>query len=1112
MKKLIVMSLIPIFAFLVPLGMTAGGFLLTGCAPDKGDRFTEYPLADDDTLFSRSRAPYLNQLFGYPDNADLMNAFYFPQDTLDSLSDQGFLNQNDWTWFKETMMWLYEGMGEVEAECEDLAPGEEHAFALWQDAVIDLADMAHYTGIGALLNQLFDQVGADFLTHHLHPILGYFFAMDNETWERTIIYQIFDQDEVENKISNADFQILTDVFRRMTDTDDPVYGPVWDAMPSSREFIDVVKNNGDDITVAELKTLIKDLLAGGQPVAPEGLSIEAEGDEDLLDALGDALDEVWENRDNAGELELKYALNDNDTVEFDLSGDPIEAPMVLTFQDELRKLLYSVGLMMSQTISPDEYNTWDDHNMTDLERVLHSLGDVLNEDRLPRAQLEAFLEGLLAASAGMDGANSLGGMLRSVAATEPAYLQGLDHAIDLLFRKNIDGVDRSSSVSQISALRALLHMAHYLNDGFLFDLVGMLGAGGLLGSTHGHTEEISECDSNPFSSDPPVTNCTDDGGPILEWAVGEISNAFDVCEWPFAPGPPPPCENTFMGWNYIFYEKPYYILIESSDPDSGLLGFFHGLGALFLSDYFGALDLAVGADAYTGTNDRAGMNHQLIAIGEPVVQHFFKWSENSPDGDWLGPMISFAVSLNEIEPTSYNFVTDPSNGVLKVVEGPNGYGLATYALRRHYDTGTPPANADLEHGLLDPVIDMLAMIVNELITTGYTYQDDYNDCTVGYTLYPYNGGSNSCSLFSALMFYIENHALFGLDMDAWNDMDNNDIGKYNFIYDLFYPNDGNSSIDTANEYITKYPDLIAGIAEIFGNVLLAVAEDQARYDQIMADVDTIKPILEPVFGGGTLDTAFDSQDGIQVLIDYLLAENEDGSDNIFVANLKALIFKIMDIDISEDEIADIHNLAGTNEEDRKYYTDLYNNIESVKEGVKTPYEGTAADNRDLEWLFTHLYGDENFEGGIYTVNNASDFFNEVLESDINFYGYFVEDFLRDILVSPGDIPGNGSRDTSYDIVKAFTGPALSTTAIFRFFRAATTWIDMDGNGVLDKPFMYLFIDVVRLETDLSGVLHDLVYFFGGPDLEPSGKVWSIFKEIFYLEAVSYTIEGEGYTY
>ncbi len=1150
MKKTIIICLIPIFSFLVPLGIISGGFFLSGCTEDTPDRYVGAPpvtTTGDGSLFSRSRFSYYNQLLGYPNDSDWLRMWSYLSDFGTSAKSQGNLVDDDYKSFVDLFGYFAVTMEEVEVEYKAAVEQDSNTnLAFIEDDAIKVIEMASYTGIGEVLNVLFEQLGRDWLYHHLYPMIAHYYAMPYETFIG-MINTIEESDGI-TKIPTEDFNTLSGILKRMFDDRDETYGPVWEAMPSAWDMIDRVRNYGDEITVGDVKNMLNDLV---DLLKEDGIDLEEIADidtgldEDLLEALYDAVKRVW----NDGELEINYQLKpDTDTVDYN-AGDPpwLAAPEIYTFQDVLGRMLCSVGTLTSNEI-PDDANNHDLANgwdntfpMTDLQRVLLALEDFLAEYATNHSDFATFFNGIITASAGMDGANSLSHILRGLAETEPAYLQGLDYSVDLLFKQNKDGVfrDNPTPTPQTSAMRVLLAMLEYID---VYTLFSVLNAGNQLGSSHGGCGTVG-CTWLDYEK------CTVSGkDKMLDWGVGEISNSMVCCSWPQTL-PPTFCGGPFEGWDYVLFQKPYRVnLLLWGAPSSGLLGMLGTLGgAVGLPLYTGSVDVVLGYELLNGQK-RTGIKHQMIAPVAPIMQNFWNWCQSSPGGGTiLRSLVSVVTGLNEIvvprdlfwfqpDPPQPRFYNDtyavrngldvtyyPNTGVLKTVEGMDGYGLATYALRRHYDPSTMPADPG-DHGILDPVLNMTSMIVNELIDTPYEYDGCNDPCTLHC-----DENGRTCTLFSALMKYLENNKIFGLDLDEFDDNDTAN-GRKQVISDLFYP-DGEGLVDKTYDNMIEYHEMIDVFARDIGKVLVALTEDVSRWNRIVDDIDTLADIFKKM----NISTETDGVSGFSDVLDHFLKENPDGSDNLFMANMKVLLFKILNlVPGTESEILARHGnpsiMDGETDDDvqtrRQYYLDLYKNIDEgaawwFRERNKTiamftddeyktlvedlpddfgepsDFVGSYDDTTSLSLLFSELYGsDDDLKDGLYSMSHVRNFIDELGDSDVSMLDIIL-DPLNETIVEHDPSHTTQTWNSMFSVLKAVMWdnvPARKWTQSMGF-----TIYDVDLDGETDHTGALLAFRVLNLAIDMNGVLEDSILFWGGPDVRPAGYTWNIWKEIFRFQ-------------
>ncbi len=1118
MKKALIVSLIPVFIFLIPFALIGGSLFLTGCTEDVPERYESMPQAAHfpDGIFSKSRFPYINQVFGYPHGADWIRLW----DSLSAYGEAAYI-AGEWTEpnGKEGFVRMAERAGQ-----QQVVLLEEYEAALANNTVtnlvrsendyIEILEIASYTGIGDVLNELFTQLGRDALPHHIYPLLQHYFTMPTDLYHDFV--NAVEEGGGFTPLSEEDFGTLMEVLKRMLDDKDETYGPIWDTIPSAWSMIDRVRDYGDTADVEDGKDLLDSLLDIIQDPPVDITGIEVDGDENLAEALADAMDKV---RDE-GEIVLTQEIVNGNLVD-------LAEPEILTFQGELQKLLNSVGMLMNNQRPYDSHdadNEWDDNgSMTDLARVLLSLQKLMDADTLPRDKFMAFLDAFITASAAMDGADSFNGALGTY--YNPVYFAGMDDALIQLFTKT--GCDEPITPGvDVSAVRLLLYAIQAGN----MDGMGSLIDFGL--------SALTEDEGMVHRSN------------VLDWAMGEATTAS--MKFPGAP---------FDGLDYLLYEKNYEILGVMfcwpwpinliTDPDCFpiAIGNFEGLFTMLemqmitffidlinFDEFLSAVYLAFGIERSGGAcnySNVVGVTNQLLFI-MPGIEHFYTHPHDNHDGNgwegnqygWEHPLMSLGQSLNEINALATHDEAT-ATGVMKTLEGPGGYGLATYALRDHSSDSS-------DEGLLDPVFTMLSMIVNQLIDTAY------NDPNYTY----YDGTKYEGTLWAALMDYIKENKLFGLDMDALDDMDVEN-GRYQLISDLFYPTD-DCVLDDTHKALADLHDIIAIFAEDIGKVILAVTEDDTRYNRIMDDIDIISDLVDKM----AIDTDTGAMGAFGDLGTYFVEENEDGSDNQFMANMKALLFKIFDVkpytytiedsimytelEDRERDILARHGIpprtSGETDDDfnsrtnYQYYLDLYKNIDEgvawwFKEGnrnrallsyeqwedlagnkpgddtfgIPRDFTGTHPDGTPLSELFANLYGaDDDLEGGVYSLNRVRDFVDELLDSNVDFMGA-LEDNLREILVERDYDAEQETFACSFAIMKDLQWDYWIDKRAMQYWMNTSHDFDMDGE--IDLPMFQNAFRMFNLAVDMNGVLEDNILFWGGPDMLPDGYTWLLWKDI-----------------
>lgn len=477
---------------------------------------------------------------------------------------------------------------------------------------------------------------------------------------------------------------------------------------------------------------------------------------------------------------------------------------------------------------------------------------------------------------------------------------------------------------------------------------------------------------------------------IAEWTVGEVVTARN------------PNMTLFEAFDWVLFKKKYKVLgIIPPEGFDGLVGMMGSplvkglMPSIGIIDPFPAfVDLAGGDDSVIWFNryDTAGDRHTLFALFAPLMEYF--WREGRP-----GDMIGMLANMNEIESGDYvplykrgdsnpdaTFKLDDQGVVLKAIEGPYGYGLLTYALR-----GMSDEVDDNDGDIVDPILDLTVMVLDKLIGTEY---------------------SEGLSLFDALLDELGLGE--GLDNKAIDDI----------VSALFEPDEnGEYPLDKVQTFLTDNHDTIVNISKGIGNVLLIASE--AVGDPDNTTIQDIIDKLEEIEVGS-----------LGELIDYLLKENEDGSDNPLVSNVKVLACKMLDI---------------------KH--DDYN-----PNGMLLPEETTVTE------LFDHLIGDENGDGGIYDFSPMMDFLVAVTDNP---------DLLWALIGS------NGDAEPEENLLTECPGISLD------FIQALFKKVDADGNGDLDDSVALGMMKLINLDVEYNALLHELVDLLSGTDLRPDGDTFKM---------------------
>jgi hypothetical protein len=192
---------------------------------------------------------------------------------------------------------------------------------------------------------------------------------------------------------------------------------------------------------------------------------------------------------------------------------------------------------------------------------------------------------------------------------------------------------------------------------------------------------------------------------------------------------------------------------------------------------------------------------------------------------------------------------------MQTIEGKNGDGLLSYALRSH-------TTLNEEDGiLLDKLLNILVKVVFKLDSSEY---------------------SNGESLFNAL--------LRELNITKMEEADINDL-----VTLLFDGKDGNQPlIETAYKLVHNNHDALVTIGKPMGELLVVLGDAHtSTLDSMIADVRKAIPIFTDLVD-------FNSEENtLGDLLDYLTTENADGSDNPFMKNMKIIATRLLDVKDSD---------------------------------------------------------------------------------------------------------------------------------------------------------------------------------------------------------------------
>jgi len=613
----------------------------------------------------------------------------------------------------------------------------------------------------------------------------------------------------------------------------------------------------------------------------------------------------------------------------------------------LKDLLYSAGLLLTSD---------------DLEGILTEAEDnILNTDVTSRDTLKAFLQNAMVnLPAVTDGARALPDELvdicKNIAQASDADIPGIDTGLYEYSIKRDRFGDLRSVSGEESSLVSLIKSIQNADVDLMIHAVALIIPLDLYALDLVHPQDSGGNDINKDST-----------RNVAEFLVSEIVRAVKYRWGGSSPsvnngGAPSSADydgsgevdpNEAMYW--LFWGKPYNVrytlLITFSADFTGVLDFafmqLKDLTALVSSpnnnsyaldlsepevsnastvypgrirDFIPALAALSGwyydvttssghVTAITPVSDPAidTPQHTLIALMAPLMEYF--WDQGEIDN--LASLLTDMLDSDTLDDVSGVIVADYDGNyttaeMLQTLEGTNGIGLLTKALRTHGD-----------EGILDPVLGALAKIITQLNDAGvldalvteldegwsekYDNPDDDADKRfIDNFIEKYFEDTDALDrtvIDRAEIFLNTNHdALVTMTTDLGNLLINNDA----------------TDIDPLLAYITGSS---AVDDNTFFNNLNNIWASGTTWDNLKADLDTITPCIKNITGKdsfdilGSLDTVLadlkdldnppadiDDKPGTR-LLRHLLMEDSSSSTyyNPFVDNLLTILFKAVDI-------------------------------------------------------------------------------------------------------------------------------------------------------------------------------------------------------------------------
>ncbi len=857
------MALIRTIESSIIAGLLLLSLLIVGCGVMESEAERQKYITADEAIFGDSEHIYLYQLFG---DITMNEGLDMIGDILDSLNAAviyGDVKDADY----EVISAIIKKIRDYVANMEGNTVEEESKF-------VSILKMMHKYHVGDLVTNLIGATGPDVLVENIYPILEYLVDMDFGDAKGIPL----EGSGVSLDISDEEIEDLKNALNRILDSKGPYKG-VYD---TSDVLIDLVKKREsekkDKITVGDIRNAIDKLTAGIK-----------DSDFDLKPVVN-AIVELWN--------EEKEVLGDDSD-----------------------KLLYSLGQLMTdrtRSFGPDGWN-WTNKEMTDFERILYCLQDLLNPVVQDRDVLKNFLQNSIDGTALLEGADSLHGILQGLSSVNTEDLKEIDTAIyKYLFMNNIYGEPRGGGTDvNMSVTRAFLYLLSALYP------LGSQDMGNLLNVV------VTEEPQVPEKSN------------LIEWLVGLM--VLGCYEYPsyhnYIDGPDP---NPLEGIDWAFYEQDIRFQIEVFGYPLTLMkfdGLYGLLGILLENDFLlGLVGSVAGAltdplpampEFIGGTGEKytAGDKHKLFAIAAPLLKHYY-------DQGRALDLVEMATHINEINPSTYKTLawngnnatfrkgTSQSNRlghVLENLEGRFGHGLIYYGFR-----GDSEDEHDHNGDLLDPVLGMTIRILQKLDSTIY---EDGNLIDYLFSGNEDSGEGDGEGLdFDVLFaedgavdklynFLSENHDVLVKVIEPIGRIIlalHSDLGNFEGIFDALingeilnvlkdelYDAEGQEALKSVTRAVLELlditdEDLLDAIIDMLDAVLTSSGT-------LIDDIKKLLPILNDQFEN--LPTDKDSMsEGMGSILDIIIEEME--IDSPLTINLKILGYRVMNL------FDEIHNMNG----------------------------------------------------------------------------------------------------------------------------------------------------------------------------------------------------------
>ncbi len=382
---------------------------------------------------------------------------------------------------------------------------------------------------------------------------------------------------------------------------------------------------------------------------------------------------------------------------------------------QVEELLASAASFLGTPSPPEGLNAWDTQAMTDFERVLFCLEDILS---LEAPLLQDFVREALVGIAPTSDKATLEGILRALGTIDTDEIPLLDTALYVnMIQNNMFSESTLKSDIKTSQLRSLMFLMQEADVELSLAGIPMLA---MVGSPDGGTVADKDLYPERYTRN------------LARWTVGEVVTAVEWGEHGAIPGLG--AADPFAAFDWVLYKKRYQMQLMGIP-----LMTFEGMVPMianFLVQTVAPVGITDPFDAYVQLvgghgPDTGGQDHRIFALFCPLMRYF--WNQGR-----AADMVGMLTHTGEIASSDYvklargeeaTFRRDTTGTVIKTVEGPDGYGLLYYTLR-----GRAPEDG----GMMDPVLGITVRLIQALDAAPASAE-------------------NSGTLFEALMQALEPH-------------------------------------------------------------------------------------------------------------------------------------------------------------------------------------------------------------------------------------------------------------------------------------------------------------------------------------------------------------------